>query len=35
MTSGTPESIQNCVLSGFQNSFDLASISLLEAKAII
>src|SRR5208283_6012526 len=34
MTSGTPASIQNWVLSGFQNSFDLASMSLLEAKAI-
>src|SRR3984885_13357814 len=34
MTSGTPESIQNWVLSGFQNSLDLASISCLDAKAI-
>src|SRR5580658_1276527 len=34
MTSGTPESIQNWVLSGFQNCLDLASISCLEAKEI-
>ena len=34
MTSGTPESIQNWVLSGFQNCLDFASISCLEAKAI-
>src|SRR6266568_301502 len=34
MTSGTPESIQNCVLSGFQNCFDFASMSCLEAKEI-
>ncbi len=34
MTSGTPESIQNWVLSGFQNCLDLASISPLEAKAM-
>src|SRR5580704_10982609 len=34
MTSGTPESIQNWVLSGFQNCLDLASRSCLEAKAI-
>src|ERR1700683_5133528 len=34
MTSGTPESIQNWVLSGFQNCFDFASMSCLEAKAM-
>src|SRR6516164_2850712 len=34
MTSGTPESTQNCVLPGFQNSLDLASMSPLEAKAM-
>src|SRR5215813_667275 len=34
MTSGTPESTQNWVLPGFQNSLDLASMSPLEAKAI-
>src|SRR5271154_3059403 len=34
MTSGTPESIQNWVLSGFQNCLDFASMSCLEAKAI-
>ncbi len=34
MTSGTPESIQNCVLSGFQNCFDFASMSCFEAKEI-
>ena len=34
MTSGTPESIQNWVLSGFQNCLDLASISPLEAKVM-
>src|SRR5215467_14355889 len=34
MTSGTPESTQNWVLPGFQNSLDLASMSPLEAKAM-
>src|SRR6516225_4377773 len=34
MTSGTPESTQNWVLAGFQNSLDLASMSPLEAKAM-
>ncbi len=34
MTSGTPESIQNCVLSGFQNCLDFASMSCFEAKEI-
>src|SRR5262249_35603028 len=34
MTSGTPESTQNWVLDGFQNSLDLASMSPLEAKAM-
>ena len=34
MTSGTPESIQNCVLSGFQNCLDFASMSCLEVKEI-
>jgi len=34
MTSGTPESIQNWVLPGFQNCLDFASISLLDAKAM-
>src|SRR6266567_5533776 len=34
MTSGMPESTQNWVLAGFQNSLDLASMSPLEAKAM-
>jgi hypothetical protein len=34
MTSGTPESIQNWVLSGFQNCLDFASMSCFEAKEI-
>src|SRR5262249_28119560 len=34
MTSRTPESTQNWVLDGFQNSLDLASMSPLEAKAM-
>src|SRR5215469_8625243 len=34
MTSGTPESTQNWVLAGFQNSLDLASMSPLEANAM-
>ncbi len=34
MTSGTPESDQNWVLSGFQNCLDRASISALDGKAI-
>src|SRR5258705_3607178 len=34
MTSGTPESTQNCVLSGFQNCLDRSSISALDGKAI-
>ena len=34
MTSGTPESVQNWVLSGFQNCLDRASISALDGKAI-
>ncbi len=34
MTSGTPESAQNWVLSGFQNCLDRASISALDGKAI-
>src|SRR5690242_13595668 len=34
MTSGTPASCQNWVLSGFQNCLDFASMSCLEAKEI-
>src|ERR1700704_6228528 len=34
MTSGTPESIQNWVLPGFQNCLDFASMSCFEAKEI-